>query len=339
MSNELILTKDTQLDDAIQLLDRNGNGVLPVVDESNKLLGIITDGDIRKAIINKDLKLENIINRNPTVINKSASTINKIQLLKKIQRRHLPIVDDTGNYIEVFTLDDADFTIRPNWVLIMAGGLGVRLGDLTKDTPKPMLNIAGKPIIERTIENFIHQGFSKFYISVNYKKDVIKNYFKNGAELGVEIKYIEERQKLGTAGALSLLDIKETNPLIVINGDIITSINFNELLDYHCKKNAEATMCVREYTHSIPYGVIDIEDDKMIGMTEKPEIKFNINTGIYILNTNILSKIPKNTRYDMTTLFSMLIENKLKMGIYKLNDYWMDIGYPEDYHNANSHAK
>jgi len=339
MKNKLILKKDTQFDEAIKLLDANGSGVLPVVDKSNKLIGIITDGDIRKAILHKNLDLEHIINKNPSKINISTSILQRVQFLKKIQRRHLPLVDNDDNYLDMFTLDDIDFKLKPNWIVIMAGGLGTRLGELTKHKPKPMLNVAGKPILERIIENFIQQGFSKFYLSVNYKKEIIKDYFGNGSKFGIEIKYLEEDKRLGTAGALSLIDDNLKEPLMVINGDIITSINFNDLLEYHDIKNSIATMCVRKYNHTIPYGVVESKDNEIISLKEKPQILFNVNTGIYVLNPEILQKVPKDIFYDMPTLFSKLIENDMKTWTYQLKDYWIDVGHPDDFEQANLDAQ
>jgi dTDP-glucose pyrophosphorylase len=339
MNNRLILTKNTSLNNAIQLLDKNGNGILPVINKLNKLIGIITDGDIRKAILDGQLELERIVNKKPVVINKSASTIQKIQLLKRIQRLHLPVVDDENNFIEIFTLDRVNFLRKPNWVFIMAGGLGSRLGELTKDTPKPMLCVAGKPILERIIESFVKQGFVKFYLSVNYKKEMIKSYFKNGDDMGIEIKYIEEKKRLGTAGALSLLEDKDDNPLLVINGDILTSMDYNYLLDYHNNKKMVATMCIREYSHSIPYGVIEIKDGEITSMTEKPEIKFNINTGVYVLDNDALDNIPRNAFYDMTTLLSTLMGDNFRVGVYQLKDYWIDVGRPDDFYKADCDLK
>ncbi len=338
VNKTLVFDSNASFDGAIKLLDDNGNGVLPVVDRENKFVGIITDGDIRKAILEKHLDLEHVINRNPFKMNISSSYQQRIQFLKKIKRRQLPLVDDENCFLDIFTLDEIDFEIKSNWVVIMAGGLGTRLGDLTKNTPKPMLEVGGKPILERIIAKFIEQGFSKFFISVNHKKEVIKDYFKNGEDLDIEIKYLEENKRLGTAGALSLIEDELSDPIIIINGDVLSLINYSEFLNFHSTEKSVATMCVKEYEHIVPYGVIETAGNSITGLSEKPRILFNINSGIYILDPIVLDYIPNNTFYDMPTLFSELVDKKLTTTAYKSNDYWIDIGQPDDYKKANGNC-
>ncbi|PCJ61780.1 MAG: nucleotidyl transferase [Planctomycetota bacterium] len=332
----LVLSSKTSFEEAVKLLDINGNGILPVVDENKLLLGIITDGDIRKAILEKHLDLDHVINKNPFKLSISSSYRQRIQFLKKIKRRQLPLVDDENHYLDMFTLDDSDFEIKENWVVIMAGGLGTRLGDLTKDTPKPMLKVGGKPILERIIEKFIEQGFSKFFISVNFKKEVIKDYFKNGDELNVEIKYLEEAKRLGTAGALSLIDVELKNPLLIINGDVLSVINFTDFLNFHKSTESVATMCVKEYEYVVPYGVVETEGTTITGLTEKPKVLFSVNSGVYALNPSVLSYVPEGSFYDMPSLFKDLIDKKINTNVYRLDDYWIDIGKLEDLKKANN---
>lgn len=333
--NKLVLNQDTNFDEAIKLLDKNGNGVLPVVDENNIFIGLITDGDIRKAILNKKLDLEHIINKNPYQLNIKSSKMQRIQYLKKIKRRQIPLIDDENQFISLFTLDEVEFNRKENAVVIMAGGLGTRLGELTKDTPKPMLHVGNKPILETIIEKFIEFGFHKFYLSVNYKKEVIKKYFKDGSDWGIEIIYLEETKRLGTGGALSLIEEDLAEPIIVSNGDVLTSINFEELLSFHANKNSPATMCVREYEHIIPYGVVETDNNDTIrSLSEKPKIKFNINTGVYILSPKSIKIIPKEEFYDLPTLFTSLIESNISPYYYQLSDYWIDIGKVEEFERA-----
>lgn len=339
MNNKLILKENTKFDEAIKLLDNNGNGVLPVVDESNILIGIITDGDIRKAILNKHLDLNHIINNNPYKLNANTSQTQRIQHLKKIKRRHIPLIDDQDKFVSIFTLDDIEFNTKPNAVVIMAGGLGTRLGELTKDTPKPMLHVGEKPILEIIIEKFMEFGFTKFYISVNYKKEVIKEYFKDGEKLGIKISYLEEDKRLGTGGALSLIEEELTESILVTNGDVLANINFDELLNYHESEKSPATMCVREYEHIIPYGVVATKDDKIISLSEKPQVKFNINTGIYMLSPESVQKIPKNEYFELPTLFENIIKDGQEPYYYKVVDYWIDIGQKEEYIRANNDIK
>jgi len=333
--HKLILDETTTFEDAIKLLDTNGNGVLPVVNNKNLFIGLITDGDIRKAILNNSLDLKHIINKNAYKLNAKSSKMQCIQYLKSIKRRQLPLVDDAGKFVNLFTLDEVEFNRKENAVVIMAGGLGTRLGELTKDTPKPMLHVGNKPILETIIEKFIEFGFYNFYLSVNYKKEIIKDYFENGTKWGIEIIYLEEDKRLGTGGALSLIKENLDSPAIVTNGDVLTAINFDDLLNFHKSKNATATMCVREYEHIIPYGVIETQDDKIVALSEKPRMKFNINTGVYVINPDSIQRIPTNEYYDLPSLFSSLIDSGISPYYYQLKDYWIDIGRVEEFERAN----
>ncbi|RXJ83096.1 nucleotidyltransferase family protein [Arcobacter cloacae] len=332
MNNRLVLNNETKFNDAIKLLDLNGNGVLPVVDEDEKLLGLITDGDIRKAILNNYLDLEHIINKNPHKLHVDTSRNQILNYLKKIHRRHIPLVDDANKFIRVFTLDEIDFNLKPNWVVIMAGGLGTRLGELTKDTPKPMLKVGAKPMVEHIIDMFVSHGFTKFMLSVNYKAEVIKEYFGDGSKFGIEVKYLEEKKRLGTGGALSLIDIELNEPFFVTNGDVLSSLDYEKLLEYHKEQNAMATMCIRKDSYQIPYGVIEVDEENNIkAMKEKPIKEFFINTGIYVLNPQVLNNVPKDEFFDLPSLFELLKHEDENIKSFEITDYWIDMGKPSDY--------
>jgi len=333
--NKLVLDESVSFEKAIILLDKNGNGVLPVVDSDNVFVGLITDGDIRKAILNKQLDLEHIINKHPHKMDINTTLQERIRFLKSIHRRHLPLVDKDDKYVDFFVLDDLEFNSKPNYVVIMAGGLGSRLGELTKTTPKPMLRVGKKPILETIIKNFIDHGFNKFYISVNYKSEQIIDYFGDGEDLGVKIKYIHESKRLGTAGALSLIEDEVKAPLLVSNGDVITTLNFENMLDFHCGRNSSATMCVREHEYNVPYGVVESINGKIKALKEKPKVKLEVNTGVYILDPEVVSQVPKDTFFDMPELFELLMEKGLDTYTYKLDEYWVDIGHEEEFNRAN----
>ena len=336
MIDKLILDESVGFKDAIELLDNNGSGVLPVVDKSNKLLGLITDGDVRKAILADNLDLDHVFNKNPYKVNVNSSKAQIVSYLKKIHRRHVPLVDNNGNYIDVFTLDDLDFNLKSNWVVIMAGGLGSRLGELTRMTPKPMLKVGSKPMIEHIIHMFMSHGFTKFLISVNYMAEAIKRYFGDGARHGIKIKYLEEDTKLGTAGALSLIDFPINDPLFVANGDVISTIDYEQLLDFHNNEGSAATMCTRKDAYQIPYGVISVDEDKnVIDMHEKPIHSYLVNAGIYVLDPMVLGCIPKNQFFDMPELFSVLMEKDFCTKHYEITEYWIDVGRVSDYEKIN----
>jgi NDP-sugar pyrophosphorylase family protein len=228
-----------------------------------------------------------------------------------------------------------------NPVVILAGGLGSRLGELTKETPKPMLQVGDKPILFQIIERFKQQGFSNFYLSVNYKSEVIENYFGNGEKFDVSIKYLHEKTRLGTAGPLSLLKehIEITEPVLVINGDILTKINFENLLKFHLENTSHGTMCVREYDFKVPYGVVEIEGDRLIEIKEKPLQSFYVNAGTYVLSPELLELVPSNVYFDMTELFEKATKSEYRASVYPLREYWLDIGKKEDFSKAQEDYK
>jgi dTDP-glucose pyrophosphorylase len=331
----LLLTDNTTLDDAIKMLDANGSGFLAIVDKSNKLIGIITDGDIRRAILTKQLDLVSVINYNPITANSEQSRIKIKQQLRKLHRRHMPVVNSSGELVEVVILDDFEITLKENWVTIMAGGLGSRLGEMTRETPKPMLKVGDRPILHSIIDNFKQQGFYRFILCVNYKSHVIENYFGDGRGLDVEIVYTKEEKRLGTAGALSLIKFPINHPFFVVNGDVLTTVNYEDFLDFHTIQKSEATMCVKKFSFDIPYATINFDErHSIIGLQEKPSYEYYVNTGMYILNPSVLSNIPENTFYDMPTLFDEMLQKKTTTKVFKIDEYWLDIGRPDDFDKA-----
>ncbi|NVJ54181.1 MAG: CBS domain-containing protein [Campylobacteraceae bacterium] len=333
--SKLVLTDETNLEEAITLLDQNNIFGLPVVDTKNNFIGLITDYDIRKSVLNKVLNLETIINRKPFVLRSSLSKEDIFQILRKNHRRHAPILDENDKLVDFVCLEDAPS--RPNKVIIMAGGLGTRLGELTKDTPKPMLTVGNKPMIEHIIDMFIYYGFKEFILSVNYKSEVIKNYFKDGTNFGINIEYIEETKRLGTGGALSLINTNIEDSFFVINGDVLSSVNYLELLNFHILNKSLATMCIIKNNYEIPYGVVESDNENnIINIKEKPVYDFFINAGIYVLNPYVLKKIPKNIFFDLPNLFEILKSEKKVIKTYEISDYWIDMGQPKDYKNLNN---
>lgn len=336
MKNTFILKDDSTFEMAVEAIDKGGLGFVAVIEESGFLLGILTDGDIRRAFLSKNFDLNTILNKTPEVMNEDSSQQEIISKLKELHRRHMPLVDNKGVFKGVFSLDDVDFVTRENLVVIMAGGLGSRLGELTKSTPKPMLKVGNQPMLQHLVELFRDQGFRKFIFCVNYKKEVIQDFFSDGAKFGVKIDYIEENSRLGTAGALSLIDPKIKLPFFVINADILTTLDCLKLLNAHMNKQSIATMCVRPYEIQVPYGVVKSnKKSELLFIEEKPEIKFDISAGIYLLNPEIMSFIPKNKYFDMPSLFEKLIQTEMKATVYQINDYWLDIGRKEDLQQAN----
>ncbi|MBU2896869.1 nucleotidyltransferase family protein [Vibrio hepatarius] len=336
MKHTFLLKVESKLNEAIEALDRGGIGLLAFIDRQGALIGIVTDGDIRRAILRQTDDLHEIINREPLTMSYHAVKSDVVANLRNAHRRHMPLIDDKGNLKSIFSLDEIEFVSKDNTVVIMAGGLGTRLGNLTKHTPKPMLHVGGKPMLQRIVEQFREQGFHRFIFCLNYKRDVIVDYFGGGKNFGVTIDYVVEKQRLGTAGALSLIDKNLEEPFLVINGDVLTDVDFEEILQYHIDRKTLATMCVKRFEYNIPYGVIKTDNKKTIQrIEEKPTYSFDVNAGIYIFSPSILSHVPRDTFYDMPTLFNSLIDKSLNPSIFHVDKYWLDIGHKEDYRQAN----
>ncbi|MFH2135434.1 MAG: nucleotidyltransferase family protein [Pseudomonadota bacterium] len=336
---EVLVSTQTSMCEAAQLLDASALQIVLVVDEERRLLGTITDGDIRRGIL-KGIALSEpvvrIMNPRPIVAREEDGRDRILAEMKQKLLHHMPLVNEKGCVVGLDTLDELiSPQKRENFVVLMAGGLGSRLRPLTDDCPKPMLKVGNKPLLETILENFIEYGFYRFYISVNYMSEVVKSYFGDGSRWGVEICYLHENQRLGTGGALSLLPEKPSGPVLVINGDLLTKVNFGQLLDFHINHQAVATMCVREYDFQVPYGVVTINKHRITGIDEKPVQRFFVNGGIYVLEPDALDLILPNTYFDMPSLFEMLIEQKKETVVFPIREYWLDIGHMADYDRAN----
>jgi dTDP-glucose pyrophosphorylase len=324
---------------AVQALDASELQIVLVVDAERHLAGTVTDGDVRRGIlkgVSLDETVQRIMNPAPTTVSTNDSRESVLALMQRKQLRHIPVIDQSGRVVGLETLDGlVQSQAKPNRVVLMAGGLGSRLQPLTDDCPKPMLRVGTKPLLETILESFIDFGFRRFSIAVNYLADVVQAHFGDGSRWGVDIDYLRETRQLGTAGALSLLPEIPTEPLLVMNGDVLTKVNFGQLLDFHNGHRASATMCVREYDFQIPYGVVRIDRHRIAGIEEKPVQRFFVNAGIYVLEPNVLRLLPTNERFDMPTLFGKLIEHGHETSVFPIREYWLDIGQMADYDRAN----
>lgn len=336
----LLLKENALLKDAIRAIDDGACKIALVVDQNMKLLGTITDGDIRRAILNgKKLKtpILNIYCRTPIVASPNTSNSDLLQLANTHKILRIPIVDSDGTLIALDTIEELrHHTNKPNKVVLMVGGLGTRLRPLTNNVPKPMLEVGGKPILETIVKKFVSNGFTNIVMCVNYKSEIIKDHFGSGEKFGVTIEYVHEDKRMGTAGALTLLKERPTEPFFVMNGDLLTDVNFESLLDYHTLNNAMGTMCVREYDFQVPFGVVNLEGHDIKSIVEKPIHNFFVSAGIYMLDPKCIDFIPKDEFYDMPTLFDTLVKKEENAISFPLSEYWLDIGRLEEYEKANN---
>ena len=332
--NKNILTKESKMSDAIRVLQES-NYKLVLIICNKKLVGTITDGDIRRGLLNNlnlDNKCHEIMNKNP----KSAK-INQLSYIKDLLQTHpyIPIVDDTNNIIKIVSSTDMQIEQRNQCAaLIMAGGKGERLHPLTLKTPKPLLPLQKKPIIHEIIERLHNHNLKDIYISIHYKGDTIKDYFIKTLNNSIKVNFLEEKEPLGTAGSLSLLQSKKTeSPVVIINGDVLTDINYSELINYHNSSNLDITVCASFYDIQIPFGTIEIENDKLVNIAEKPLKKYLINAGIYVVNPNIINDLEYNKRIDMTDIITKAIKNT-NVGSFPMLEQWLDIGSHANYEKA-----
>lgn len=334
-----LLSPAAKVKDALAVIDATAGTVVMVVDETRRLLGTVSDGDIRRALLrglSLDVPLGDVMNRKPHAVAVGAEPEEILRLMQKLALRHIPVLDDAGRIVALRTLDEF---IRPqprdNWVVIMAGGMGQRLMPLTERCPKPMLKLGDRPLLEIIIERLIGQGFHRFYVAINYLGDQVKAHFKDGSSLGVEIHYLQEEAALGTAGALRLLPEAPKEPIVVVNGDILTSLDFRTMLAFHEEHRAVGTMGVREYEFQIPYGVVDISEQSITAIQEKPVKRHLINGGVYVLSPEALALLPEGGRFDMPELFGLIHDRGLTAVAFPIREYWIDIGHADDLARAS----
>ncbi len=339
---------DAPLREALKVMDVNGEGVVLVVDRDMAFQGIVTDGDVRRATLaglsfeeRVDAFLKNKPPRGPArplASSADAPPSQWARLMDGAGVRHLPLLDENGCVQGLVLMsqmaEEAELPLR---AAVMAGGFGVRLRPLTSATPKPLLPIGDKPLIERIIDQLRDSGVRRVNITTHFKADKIKDHFGDGGKFGVEVGYTDEDQPLGTAGALA--KIKDVNePLLVINGDVLTGVDFRAMLEFHKSNDAKLTVGVRKYDMSVPYGVVEVDGARVARLSEK-QASFFINAGIYILEPSAVAAIPEGERFDMTDLIDQLLAAGEMVASFPIHEYWLDIGQVEDYTQAFEDAK
>jgi len=336
---KVLISPESSIREVLEIITNESFRIAIVVDESDNLIGTITDGDIRRAIL-KDKSLDSkafeVMNSKPLSASLENTTQEMAQVMLDNDILCLPILKNS-KVVNLETLKDVlQLKKFSNAVFLMAGGFGKRLQPLTDKIPKPLLKVGDKPILEIILERLIDSGFYRFYISTHFMAEMVMDHFGDGSNWGVEIKYIYEENPLGTGGALGLLPKEEINePLLLMNGDLLTNLDFKSLMKFHDETKSHATVCVNEYEHSVPFGVVKSEGTRVSSIEEKPTFRYFINAGIYILSEEIIKNSVSNVHIDMPSLIKKEITSQKEINMFPVHEYWLDIGRMGDYKKAN----
>lgn len=335
---ESIIGKSTSIGESLRRLNTSTLQILIVV-EDNRVAGTVTDGDIRRGLL-KGCTLETpvveVMTSTPVVAPYGTGAHELIALMRARDIRYVPLVDRGGGIVDIAEIDDLVEETQPNKAFIMAGGLGQRLRPLTEGCPKPMLNVGGRPLLETLILQLHAHGFVHITLAIHYLGDQIKAHFGDGSRFDVDIAYIEEEQRRGTAGALALLPSQPREPLLVLNGDLLTAMDFRAMLTFHESTGGIATMGVRNFRHEVPYGVINTHGVEITSIDEKPSTEIFVNAGVYVVEPEFVAQVPDG-HIDMTDMCSRLLERREhRVAAYPIHEYWRDIGRREEFEQANA---
>lgn len=337
----VLINPRATLHDAIAALDRGGLQIVLVVDEHRRLLGSLTDGDVRRALLRQmplGTPASDVMHREPHTVPAGSSREHVLALMEAHQLLQVPLVDSEQRVVGLETLQGLlRSQKRRNAVFLMAGGFGKRLQPLTDHCPKPLLQVGGKPILELIIEGFVKAGFRRFFISTHYRPEMIRDQIGDGSRWGADVVYVHEDEPLGTGGALGLLPASEIREhMFMMNGDLLTNLDFNKLLQFHEDHDGAATMCVREHEHRVPYGVIETDGQRITSMIEKPAYRYFINAGIYVVSPEVVASVTRGRRVDMPHLLQEQMDAGRVINMFPLHEYWLDIGRMEDFQRAQS---
>jgi dTDP-glucose pyrophosphorylase len=335
----LISTKTTALE-ALSAIDCGACQIALVVDEQQRLLGTLTDGDIRRGLLHGatlDSTVEQLMNRRFRFVRSSEDHAAALEMMRREVLRQIPVLDEQGRVVQLLLLQEL---LSPpqlsNAVVIMAGGKGTRLRPHTEHCPKPMLQVGDQPILEILLEQCIASGFRQFYLSVNHLKEHIIDHFADGSRWGVSIEYLVENEPLGTAGSLQLLPDALTDPFLVLNGDVLTRVNHSQLLSFHSEHQAQATLCVREHEVTVPFGVVQTEGVELAGFEEKPTYRHLVNAGVYVIDPQLLPLLSPHQSTDMPTLLQGAKQAGHRVAVCPIHEYWIDVGRPETLEEAQA---
>lgn len=336
---ETLVGPETSLREALGVIDRAGAQIALVVDEGRRLLGTLSDGDVRRALLGgADLTgaVTAAMHAGPTTVREGEEAEAVLTAMRRLAVHQMPIVNAERVVVGLATVDDfLTVPARDHWVVIMAGGLGQRLEQLTAHTPKPMLPVGSRPLLETIVRAYAAQGFRRFYLAVNYRADQIEAHFGDGSALGIDVRYLREQRRMGTAGALGLLPERPTHPFVVTNADLLTKHDFGFMVDDHVASGAAATMAVRDYEVQVPFGVVHVCDGAITDIVEKPTHRYVVSGGMYVLSPEVLDLVPPGEYLDMPTLFHSILRAGLRARCHPVGGYWLDIGRAQDYERAN----
>ncbi len=336
----MLLPPEATIHQALAAINAARSQLALVVDPERHLLGTLSDGDIRRALLN-GATLENPVgpwmNSEPKIARDSDRSEDVLAMMRIHGLHRVPLLDAARRVVGLRTVEDfLQSPERETPVVIMAGGLGSRLNELTRDRPKPMLPVGGRPLLETIIDRFVAQGFRDIWLAVNYRAEVIMDHFGDGSAFAARIRYLREEKRLGTAGALSLMPRDLAHPVVVSNADLLTSLDYGALLDAHHAARADATMAVREQEHAIPFGVVTEIEGRVLRIEEKPSQQVLVNAGVYVLAPSVIGLVPDGTYYDMPQLLDELIRRNRLVACHRIDGYWLDIGHRADYERAQN---
>ncbi len=346
---DVLASPESSIREVIECIDRNGKGIALIVDNNRNLIGTIADGDVRRGVLagisleapaSELLKIKcNSPYEKPITAKVGIKKSDQLELMQERAIRQLPLLDDEGHVVDLATLDDLmPEKVMPLQAVIMAGGYGTRLRPLTENTPKPMLPVGNRPLMEHIVTQLSKAGIKRLNITTHYKPEKITEYFGDGHAFGVDISYVPEDKPLGTAGALGLMTAP-SETMLVMNGDILTNVDFKSMLNYHRELGADMTVGVRHYGLQVPYGVVECDGPRIRRLQEKPLINFFVNAGIYLLEPVVHKYIKSGQRTDMTDVVKQLIEEGHNVVSFPIVEYWLDIGQPSDYEQAQKDMK
>lgn len=335
---ELVIAETNSIRDAMRAIDTNGREVVLVRNGERRIVGLVTDGDIRRALLSGralESPVTEAMNREFFTVPPGQDRVSILDIMKARMFQHVPVLDRDKRLVAVHFLNELiGATPKPNVAVVMAGGKGTRLQAVANSVPKPMVEVAGRPMLERLILHLVGHGITKIYVAVYHMANVIEEHFGDGGRLGCRIEYLREPKPLGTGGALSLLPEKPNDPMLLLNGDLVTRVDVSAMLESHKRSGCVATIAVGPYETRVPFGAITEHDGFLTSIEEKPAVSFLVNRGIYVLEPSVLQCVPMNEDFPITDLFTKLLDAKKKVSVFHFEDSWIDVGMPEDLRRA-----